>query len=172
MKNRINLNKEKIFYLVCFCFCALMLFYKLYNVMFAVHDDMRIYTLVKNGRLIDDAIGSAKCTGRISHIWNHLLLGLPFAADKVWFYKLFQYGTILFDIGALYLLLSRHFDKKLATLSSVIAMAFLSISHWHSLLISYALCHQLPIGLLLLSLHFYLNYMPFLSYQRSENSPI
>lgn len=74
---------------------------------------------------------SAEATGRISHLWNHLLLGLPFAADKVWFYKLFQYGTILFDIGALYLLLSRHFDKKLATLSSVIAMAFLSISHWH-----------------------------------------
>lgn len=159
MKNRINLNKEKIFYLVCFCFCALMLFYKLYNVMFAVHDDMRIYTLVKNGRLIDDAIGSAKCTGRISHIWNHLLLGLPFAADKVWFYKLFQYGTILFNIGGLHLLLSKHFSKRLAALSSVLSIAFLSISHWHSLVIAYALCHQLPIGLLLLSLHFYLNYM-------------
>ena len=159
MKNKIVLNKEKIFYIICFGFCAFLLFYKLYNIMFAVHDDMRIFTLVRNGELFNDAMISAESTGRISHLWNHLLLGLPFVADEVWFYKLFQYGTILFNIGGLHLLLSKHFSKRLAALSSVLSIAFLSISHWHSLVIAYALCHQLPIGLLLLSLHFYLNYM-------------
>lgn len=49
MKNKIVLNKEKLFYIICFGFCAFLLFYKLYNIMFAVHDDMRIYTLVRNG---------------------------------------------------------------------------------------------------------------------------
>ncbi len=158
MKDKALLNKEKIFYIICFSLCTLMLIYNTYNIMFAVHDDMRIYTLVRNGELFENAFYSANTTGRITHLWNHLLLGLPFVSDKVWFYKLFSYGSLLFDIGALYLLLSRHFDKRFAALSSLLVISFSSISHWHSLFISYSFCHQIPLGFFILSVHFFLNY--------------
>ena len=141
--------------IAAFIFSALFFFIRIYPIIFAVHDDMRTYTLVRNHELLQNAVDSAK-NGRISHLWNHILLGIPFIPGKVWFYKLFAYGTCLFDVWAMWLLVSRHIDRSLAWLSAAAVMSFATISASHNLFISYALCHQLPIGLALLSLHLFL----------------
>lgn len=148
-------TREKFLYAAAFIFSALLLFYKIYPVIMAVHDDMRIYTLVRGGELWKNAIHSAK-QGRISHLWNHLLLGFPFILNKIWFYKLVSFSTYLFDIWAMWLFVRSHIDKGFANLCAVAAVAFSSLTPSHNLLVSYAFCHQLPIGLLFLSLHFFM----------------
>ena len=140
--------------LLAFIAAALWLFYQLYPIVFATHDDLRNYTLAQRGVLAEDALGSAKC-GRISHLWNHFLLGFPFLLNKVWFYKLVSYGTLLFDFFAMHLLLKKHVSRRFADLSAVLGMAWLCINGSHNLLIAYALCHQIPIGFLFLSLYFF-----------------
>ena len=137
------------------CAAALLwLFYQIYPLLFATHDDMRNYTLVRRGMLADNALHSAK-QGRISHLWNHFLLGFPFMLNKAWFYKLVQYGTVLFDLFSMYLLLKSEVSRKFAAASVMLTSAWFCINANHNLLISYACCHQLPIGLLFLSMYFF-----------------
>ncbi|MBR3419845.1 MAG: hypothetical protein IKG82_14250, partial [Oscillospiraceae bacterium] len=150
-------RKTKLTNILPFLACAaalLWLFYQLYPLLFATHDDMRNYTLVRRGILAENAVTSAQ-KGRISHLWNHFLLGFPFLLNKVWFYKLVQYGTLVFDLSALYLLLRSEVSRKFAALSVMLCSAWFCINANHNLLISYAFCHQLPVGLLLLSLYFF-----------------
>lgn len=155
----IGINKrEKIFYLFCFVFCFGLLFVNIYNIMFTVHDDLRTYTTVMNGTLMDNAVHSAKDTGRISHLWNHILLGIPFYFNNQLIYKIISCSSLLFDFGALFLLLKNHVSYRFAVVTTVLTSAYSSVSPYHNLLVSYALCHQIPIGLLLLSLNFYLFY--------------
>lgn len=142
--------------LIAFCAAALWLFYEIYPIIFATHDDMRNYTLVRRGVVLRDALRSAK-TGRISHLWNHFLLTLPFRANKVWFYKLVQYAALLFDIYAGWKLLRAHTDSHFADLTAILAVSWASISGYHNLLISYALCHQIPVGFCFLSLYHFGN---------------
>ena len=125
------------------CAAALLwLFYQLYPLLFVTHDDMRNYTLVRRGMLAENAVTSAQ-KGRISHLWNHFLLGFPFMLNKAWFYKLVQYGTLVFDLSALYLLLRSEVSRKFAAVSVMLCSAWFCINANHNLLISYALCHQL-----------------------------
>ena len=139
--------------LIC---AALWLFWQIYPIIFATHDDMRNYTLVRRGLVFSDAVRSAK-SGRISHLWNHHLLALPFRANKVWFYKLVQYASLLFDVFAGWKLLKTHVDRKLADLAAVLFLSWACISAYHNLLISYAFCHQIPIGFCFLSLYHFGN---------------
>ena len=133
---------------------CLWLFYEIYPVMFATHDDMRNYTLVRRGMLLDNAVHSAK-QGRISHLWNHLLLGFPFLVGRVWFYKLVAFASYIFDIWALWLFTSRVSDKRTASLCAMLAVSWSCMSDHHNVLVAYALCHQIPIGLLMLSLYLF-----------------
>lgn len=133
---------------------CLWLFYEIYPVMFATYDDMRNYTLVRRGMLLDNAVLSAK-QGRISHLWNHLLLGFPFLAGKVWFYKLVVFASYIFDIWSMWLFTSRVADKRTASLCAMLAVSWSCMSDHHNVLVSYALCHQIPIGLLMLSLYLF-----------------
>ncbi len=141
---------------IAFGCAVLWLFWQIYPIIFATHDDMRNFTLVRRGILFSDALRAAK-TGRISHLWNHMLLGIPFLAKKVWVYKLIQFSALLFDIYAGWKLLRTHADAKLADLSAIFAVSFACISAYHNLLIAYALCHQLPIGFCFLSLYYFGN---------------
>ncbi len=140
---------------VAFIVSALCLFARIYPIIFAVHDDMRNYTLVRSHELLANALHSAK-QGRISHLWNHLLLGFPFILNKVWFYKLVQFSSFLFDIWAMMLFVSRHIDRRLAWMCGTAAVSFANISPAHNVIISYAFCHQIPIGLIFLSLYFFM----------------
>ena len=141
---------------IAFVCAVLWLFWEIYPIIFATHDDMRNYTLARRGMVFADALRSAK-SGRISHLWNHHLLALPFRANKVWFYKLVQYASLLFDIFAGWKLLRAHADRRLADLAAVLFVSWASISAYHNLLISYALCHQIPIGFCFLSLYHFGN---------------
>ena len=153
MKKRIR-DLTKYLPLLACAAALLWLFYQLYPLLFATHDDMRNYTLVRRGMLAENALLSAK-KGRISHLWNHFLLGFPFILNKAWFYKLVSYGTLLFDLSAMYLLLQSQISRKFAALSVMLASAWFCINANHNLLIAYAFCHQLPAGLLFLSLYFF-----------------
>lgn len=141
---------------IAFGAAVLWLFIEIYPIIFATHDDMRNYTLVRRGMVFADSVRAAK-TGRISHLWNHHLLALPFRANKVWFYKLIQYAAFLFDIYAGWKLLRAHADRRFADLTAVLAVSWACISAYHNLLIAYALCHQIPVGLCFLSLYHFGN---------------
>ena len=154
-KKRIRLEPAEWFCIAVFAIAALYFFYTIYPVIFGTHDDMRNYTLVRRHDLVANAIHSAKC-GRISHLWNHLLLGFPFILNKVWFYKLVSYGSVLFDIGAMWWFCTKHISREIAWLSSAAFMAFATISASHNLFISYAFCHQIPIGMFFISLHLFI----------------
>ena len=142
---------QKYLPLIAFCIAALWLFYQIYPIIFATHDDMRNYTLVRRGMLFSDALRSAK-NGRISHLWNHLLLGAPYLANSLPVYKAIVYAVYLFDLFALGRLLQLTAEQPLAWMTALLCVSWSSVSTQHNLLISYALCHQLPVGLLCLSL--------------------
>lgn len=156
MKKKLQrIDAEEWFCIAVFIFASLFFFYSIYPVIFGTHDDMRNYTLVRRSELINNAIHSAKC-GRISHLWNHLLLGFPFILNKVWFYKLIAYSSVLFDIGSMCWFCTKYINRHVAWLSASAFMAFATISPNHNLFISYAFCHQIPIGLFFISLHLFL----------------
>lgn len=141
---------------IAFVCAVLWLFWQIYPIIFAVHDDMRNYTLVRRGMVLADSIRAAK-TGRISHLWNHHLLALPFRANKVWFYKLIQFSALLFDVFSGWKLLKAHVNRQFADLAAVLGVSWACISAYHNLLIAYALCHQIPIGFCFLSLYHFGN---------------
>lgn len=135
---------------------VIWLFWQIYPIIFATHDDLRNYVLVRGGTLAEDAVRMAK-DGRISHLWNHYLLAVPFLADSLPFYKLVQYAAFLFDLFAGWLLLKTHTERRFADLAAVFAVAWSCISDRHNLLISYALVHQISLGFALLSLYHFGN---------------
>ncbi len=133
---------------------CLWLFYEIYPVMFGTRDDIRNYTLVRRGMLFDYAVIYAK-QGRISQLWDYPLLGFPFLLGKVWFYKLVVFASYIFDIWCLWLFTSRVSDKKTASICAMLMVSWSCMSNHHNLLVSYAFCHQIPIGLILLSLYWF-----------------
>ena len=155
MGNKHRTLREYLYY-AAFFFAAIWLLTELRPVLFAVHDDLRNYVLVRRGLVAADAWRMAT-GGRISHLWNHFLLALPFLANKVWFYRLIRFGALLFDIFSLRLLLKTHSDRRLADLASVLALAWACMSDQHNLLVAFALCHQLPFGFACLSLYHFGN---------------
>ena len=140
---------------IAFCMAALWLFYQIYPIIFAQHDDLRNYTLVRRGTVFSDAWICAK-TGRISHLWNHPLLAVPFLLNKVWFYKLVQFSALLFDLWAGWRMIKTHLDRQLAGLAAVLTVSFACITAYHNLLIAYAFCHQIALGFCLLGIHYFL----------------
>ena len=152
--DKLTRNFRKYLPLIACAAALFWLFYQLYPLLFATHDDLRNYTLVRRGMLAENALHSAK-QGRISHLWNHFLLGFPFLLNKVWFYKLVQYGALLFDLGAFYLLLRSQISRRFAAMTVMLTAAWFCITGGHHLLLAYACCHQIPVGLLFLSMYFF-----------------
>ena len=134
----------------------LRLFYLIYPVIFATHDDMRTYMLVRSHDVFQYAWEAAIC-GRISQLWNSLLLAIPFIPGKVWFYKAIAYACFIFDIAACRLLLKEHVGKAFADCTAVLIASWACLSDHHNMLVSYALCHQLPIAFLFISLYYFGN---------------
>ena len=155
---------------IAFVCAVLWLFWQIYPIIFAVHDDMRNYTLVRRGMVLADSIRAAK-TGRISHLWNHHLLALPFRANKVWFYKLIQFSALLFDVFSGWKLLKAHVNRQFADLAAVLGVSWACISAYHNLLIAYALCHQIPIGFCFLSLYHFGNRLFAVSFRQPSENP-
>lgn len=141
---------------IAFLVAVVWLFRQVGSIFFATHDDLRIATLVRGGMLAKDAVRMAK-DGRISHLWNHFLLAVPFLANRLWFYKLVQCAAYLFDIFASWLLLRTHADRRFADLAALLTVSWACISDQHNLLISYAFGHQIALGFALLSLYHFGN---------------
>lgn len=151
-----NLKSEKFICIAALVFSVVFLFWNIRDIMFTVHDDMRIYTVAKLGRLAEYAVHSAK-SGRITHLWNTWLLGIPFLADSVIVYKIISFAALLFDALGFFILLKNHAGKNIAYVSVLLFFAISTLSPYHNLLAAYALCHQIPVGLMLFSLNFFLN---------------
>ncbi len=149
---------EKGMYIAVLIFSAVFLFWNIHDIMFTVHDDMRIYTISKLDKVFQYAVESSK-KGRITHLWNTVLLGIPFMADSVAVYKFFSFASVTFDALALYILLKNHAGREMAYISVLIFFSFAVLSPDHNLLTAYVLCHQIPIGFLLFSFDFDLNYL-------------
>lgn len=132
-------------------------FYMIYDIVFTVWDDLKTYTWMKRHMLQNVAVSSA-LNGRITHLYNVILLGIPMLADKLWVYKLFSYGSILFDVSIYYVLIKKYIDKKTAYLSVLLFFALATFTHMHNLFISYVFCHQILIGIILLSIYYFLKY--------------
>lgn len=158
MKIMKKIGAERFIYLLIFIMTTGWLFYQIYPIIFATHDDIINYTMVRRGNLFLSAWVNAK-GGRISHLWNQILLGIPFLGNSVWFYKLFAFGTYLFDLWTLWILLKKRVNSNFASLVCIMVSSLACISDYHNLLISYALCHQLPIAFLFLSLYFYTEWL-------------
>lgn len=150
--------KKYLKYLPAFAFAAaiLRLFYLIYPVIFATHDDMRTYMFIRTGDIFHLAWEQA-IQGRVSHFWNTLLLGIPFIPGKVWFYKAIAYACFIFDIAACRILLKEHVGKPFADCTAVLLVSWACLSDHHNMLVSYALCHQLPIAFLFISLYYFGN---------------
>lgn len=160
LKDRVFGEEKKLhraFYLGVFAFVSLFLFYNLYRIVFAVHDDILMYAIARNGNIGEEALFAAKF-GRLSQLWDYLLLSIPFLANKLWFYKMIAYLSILFDVWAMWYFVRKHIDRSFADLCAISFMAFATISPQHNLFITYALCHQIPIGLFFLALHYFLRF--------------
>ena len=155
---KLKLEKREWLYAGVFTLLFAFLCWRLYPIMFAVHDDMYMYTISREGHVFATGFAHAKA-GRIAQLWNYPLLVLPFLADSVWFYKLLSYACTLFDLWALFVLLDRHVSRDAAWLTVISCTAFATISMHHNLFISYAVCHQLPAGLFFLALHCFLTYL-------------
>lgn len=141
----------------CFAGIALYTFYNLYTILFAVHDDMLMYMITRNGAVATEAVKAAKA-GRLPQLWDYFLLAFPFALHQAWFYKAVAYASCLFDVGAMWFFLRRHVDEDFASVCAILVMSFVTISPNHNLFISYAFCHQIPIGLFFLALHSFMQY--------------
>ena len=133
-----------------------LLFYNLYTIIFAVHDDLLMYMYTRNHEVIPQAAAAAK-QGRLPQLWDFILLSVPFMLNKVWFYKLIAYASCIFDVWAMWYFLAKHIDKTFAYICAILFFSFATVSANHNLFISYALCHQIPIGLFLLSLHLFID---------------
>lgn len=157
-KKILNRDAEKLMYTGVLIFSAVFLFWNIHDIMFTVHDDMRIYTITRLHKIFESALSFAK-KGRITHLWNTVLLAVPFAANSVTVYKIFSFGSIIFDAAAMYILLKNHAGRQMAYISLLIFFTFATLSPDHNLLTAYALCHQIPIGLILVSFNMDLNYL-------------
>ena len=118
MNSNKNIDIKKTTFLEWFLIGSLMTLFliKIYPVYFAVDDDILTYTIVRHGDLFRWAVHLTK-SGRITQFMSTLMLGIPMMADQLWIYKLFSYGTILFDVYVLYRLVSDSSIKTLQRLS-------------------------------------------------------
>lgn len=153
-----NFKPEKILYFFTLIFSAVFLFWNIHSIMFAVHDDILIYSIVKQGRLVDFALNAVR-QGRITHLWNTFLLGIPFAADSQNIYNIFRFSSFIFDAAGMYILLKNHTETNFARISLLILFSSVCLSPYHNLLTAYAFCHQISIGILLFSVDSYLCYL-------------
>lgn len=148
---------NQLFYYGVFGFIALFFFYNIYNIVFTVHDDILMYAIARNRNIYDEALFAAEY-GRLPQLWNYFLLAIPFLANKLWVYKLISYLSLIFDVCAMWYFLTKHINRDFANLCSIAFLAFATISPQHNLFISYALCHQIPIGLFFIAFHFFIDY--------------
>ena len=160
MNSNKNIDIKKTTFLEWFLIGSLMTLFliKIYPVYFAVDDDILTYTIVRHGDLFRWAVHLTK-SGRITQFMSTLMLGIPMMADQLWIYKLFSYGTILFDVYVLYRLVSDFIDKDIAKTVITLFWGLAVISNWHSLFLAYVFSHQIIIGLILCSIYFYLQYL-------------
>lgn len=137
--------------------CIAYFFVTTVDSVFTVHDDILTYMQVKQGALWQTALNDAR-HGRICHIPMTLLLYIPYLFNSTVVLRIFGTAAVVFDMAALYILIKNNSDRNTAYLSCLLFIAFAGISNQHNLLVSYIAGHQIPIGLVLLSLNEFTQY--------------
>lgn len=137
--------------------CIVYFFCTTANSVLTVHDDILTYMQVRQGALWQTAVDDAR-HGRICHIPLTFLLYIPYIFDNVLAVRIFSVLSVVFDMTALYLLIKNNIDEKSAYLSSLLFISFACISNQHNLFVAYVIGHQIPIGLILLSLNEFTKY--------------
>lgn len=130
---------------------------EIYPIVLTVHDDILTYTIVRHGDLWKTARDNL-FTGRLPQLWNTLLLGFPMLLQKVWFYKGISYLTLLLNGWIFYRLLKRVFGEQGGVLTTAVYWGLATVTNLHNLFVSYVLARQMVIGILLLSIYFFLDY--------------
>lgn len=123
-----------------------------------IHDDMMNYCMARNGSTYTSAVETAKTQGRFMFFIITYLSQIPFMASNLIVYKIISYASITFSVAALGTLVYRHIDKTLAFLAVLLFFGFAQADGQHNLFVAYVLTHQIPIGILLLSIERQLEY--------------
>ncbi len=155
-----NFEKNKknflLFVLAAACFA---LFYYMRTSYFALRDDLLAYTWVVSGDALKQTIQSAYSQGRIIFLVTNFLEYLPMFAQNMVVYKLFGYISVLLVCYAMWVLVSRHFDKTLAFLVVLFYVAFSSVDGWNNILVSYVFWRHVDIAISILSFERLLTYL-------------
>ena len=151
------MKKEKRYEIAALGILAAIFLIEIYPIIFTVHDDILTYTLVRHGDLWENAWDNMM-TGRLPQLWNTILLGLPMLPQKVWFYKSVSYIVLALDTWAFYCLAKRVFGDQAAILGIGLFWGIANITNQHNLFVSYVLARQMVIGILLMSIYFFIKY--------------
>lgn len=154
----IDIQKSDTFIYFAIIVSAATLFSIIWPVMFAVHDDILFYMVVKSGTICESIINLAKDQGRFWFFVSSPLAYFPFIFDSFVAYKIISYISICFSIFALGFLLYWHVGKKFSMLSVLLFLVFAQIDTQHNLLICYVFPLQIAIGILLISIERLLTY--------------
>lgn len=151
------MNKKYRYEIVGVIILAAIFLIEIYPIVFTVHDDIWTYTIVRHGDLWKNAKDNL-FTGRLPQLWNTLLLGFPMLLQKVWFYKGISYITLLLNGWIFYRLIKRVFGDQAAVLTTALYWGLATVTNQHNLFVSYVLARQMVIGILLLSIYFFIDY--------------
>lgn len=149
LKNNIS---EHWFEYLAIMVATFTLFSIIWPVIFATHDDIVSYIVVKNEDVLKTTIASAKGQGRFWFLISSFLSHFPYIFDNVVVYKLISYASICFSVSALGILLYRNVSKESAYLATLLFFAFAQLDGQHNLLVAYVFSHQIAIGLILFSM--------------------
>ena len=151
------MSRERSYEVTALLFVAAVFLAEIYPIIFTVHDDILTYTLVRHGDLWKNAVDNME-TGRLPQLWNTILLGLPMLPQKAWFYKVVSYIVLLADTWIFYCLAKKIFNHYAAALGVALFWGLASITNQHNLFVSYILARQIVIGILMLSIYWFIQY--------------
>ena len=151
------MNRERRYEVTALLFVSAVFLAEIYPIIFTVHDDILTYTLVRHGDLWKNAVDNM-ATGRLPQLWNTILLGLPMLPQKAWFYKAVSYTVLFADTWIFYCLAKKIFNHYAAVLGVALFWGMASITNQHNLFVSYILARQIVIGILMLSVYYFIEY--------------
>lgn len=144
------------------------LFYIIWPIAFAVHDDLRAYLEVKCHTMVSSTDSMAREQGRFYFWFSALFTFFPYLFGSLKAVKFISWISLLFDGAAFYLFLKRLSGKWAGTAGFLLffALGQLQDTYQHNLFVSYIFCHQIAVGIVLLGLE------RFLAYQEKKKKSI
>ncbi len=157
--NIISFLQENATEIICIAFLAVVFFNHCYKILFGSDDDLYGYLAVQSNQFLEATAGNAKGQGRIYFYITTLFSWMPFLTNSYFVYKMISFGTILFDIGMLMLVVNKCFNTKMGLLTACFFLGAAQLDCKYNLFICFVGGgHQACIGVLLLGIYFFLKY--------------